>query len=253
MLVDFHTHPIAHGSGSYTMDNLLAFMEKAKKEGIAVLGFSDHDRYLERIDFQLRDKLNGLFDDLEVRFGLEVDYFPDKEQQINDMVSQYPFDYVIGSVHYIGDWPFDVAAYIDRYQDWDVDDLYCTYFSILKKAAQAGLFQILGHLDIIKIFGFRPRGDIMQWVDPLLKAVKENDLTVEVNSAGLYKPVQELYPSEKLLVRCFELNIPVTISSDAHEADHVGRNCHQTQSLLKKIGYNQIASFKAKKREMLPL
>lgn len=253
MLVDLHTHPLGHGSRSYTMDNLLAFMEKARKEGIAVIGFADHDRYLEQVDFKMRDKLNGLFDDLEVRFGVEIDYFPDKERQIKDLISRFPFDYVIGSVHYIGDWPFDVAKYIERYNNWDIDELYGAYFSILKKAAQSGLFQILGHLDIIKIFGYRPKGDIFRWVDPLLKAVKDNDLTVEVNSAGLFKPVQEIYPAEKILVRCFDYNIPLTISSDAHEADHVGRSCHQSQKLLKRIGYNQIASFKNKKREMLPL
>lgn len=253
MLVDFHTHPIAHGTGDYSMDNLLPFLEKARKEGIAVLGFSDHDRYLDQIDFHKKEKLNSLFDDLEVRFGLEVDYFPDKEQEIKKMLSQYSFDFVIGSVHYIGDWPFDVAEFIDKYQEWDVDELYATYFSILKKAAQSGLFQIMGHIDLIKIFGFRPQGDILQWVDPVLKTIKENDLTVEVNSAGLFKPVKEIYPSEKILKRCFESNIPLTISSDAHEAAHVGRNCHETKSLLKKIGYTQIASFKDRKREMLPL
>ncbi|WP_227767166.1 histidinol-phosphatase HisJ family protein [Zhaonella formicivorans] len=253
MLVDLHTHPVAHGSGSYELEHLIAFLTKAREKGIGVIGFSDHDRYLERINFDIKNQLNSYYPELQVRIGLEVDYFPEKELKLRQLLGQYQFDYVIGSVHNIADWPFDVPDYIHRYQDWDVDELHRVYFETLTKAAQSGLFQIVGHLDLIKIFNFRPKQDIMGWVEPVLRAIKQSDLTVEINSAGLHKPVAEVYPEERIIARCFELNIPVTISSDAHEASHVGRYGAEIASLLKKIGYNQIAVYTAQQRKMLPL
>ena len=90
-------------------------------------------------------------------------------------------------------------------------------------------------------------------VEPVLRTIKAHDLTVEVNSAGLYKPVGEIYPEERIIARCFELNIPVTLGSDAHEADDVGRFNKETQNLLKKIGYKEVATYHQLRRIMLPL
>ena len=253
MSVDLHTHPIAHGTGSYKKEFLLGFVHKAKEKGIQHLGFTDHDRYLELIDFTVGEKLKEDNAGVQIYLGLEVDYSPEKEHEIKERLIKYPLDYVIGSVHRIGDWACDIPEQKDRYAEWDVDQLYDSYFQLLMQAASSDLFQIIGHLDLIKIFNYRPKRDIFHWVEPCLRVIQEHDLTVEVNAAGLYKPVGEIYPEERIIKRCFELNIPVTISSDAHEAKQVGRINKDLQELLKKIGYKEVAVFKGQTRRMLPL
>lgn len=253
MSVDLHTHPVAHGAGCYKEEFLRQFMHKAKEEGISHLGFTDHDCYLDLIDFKMGEKLNQSNPDVQIYIGLEVDYFPEKEHEIKKRLIEYPLDYVIGSVHSIGDWDFDVLEQKFRYKEWDIDHLYETYFQLIAQAARSNLFQIIGHLDLIKIFNYRPKQDIFKWVEPCLRVIQAHDLTVEVNTAGLYKPVGEIYPEERIIKRCFELNIPLTISSDAHEAEQVGRYNREIRELLRKIGYKEVATFQRLCRRMIPL
>lgn len=253
MCVDMHTHPLAHGTGSYKEEFLREFLHKAKEEGIKHLGFTDHNYYLDSIDFTMVDKLNSLNSGVHVYMGLEVDYFPEKEHEIRETIIKLPLDYVIGSVHSIGDWDFDILEQKSRYAEWDIDMLYQTYFDLIAKAASSKIFQIIGHMDLIKIFNYRPTENILTWVEPVLRIIKECDLTVEINTAGLHKPVGEIYPEEKIIARCFELNIPITISSDAHEAAHVGRSNAEVKKLLKKIGYREVAIYHRLARRMLTL
>lgn len=253
MLIDYHTHPLAHGNGSYALEHLVPFLAKAREEGISELGFSDHDLYLPEIDFTVRQQLGMLYPDIRLRVGLEVDYFPEQENNIRQKLSQYHFDYVIGSVHDLGDWAFDVEEFIHRYQEWDLDDLYRVYYGTVHQAVRSGLFQVIGHLDLIKVFGYRPGKEMWQWIDPVLKSIQQRELTIEVNSAGLFKPVAEVYPEEKIIARCFALNIPVTIGSDAHEAVDVGRHCQEMKAMVQKIGYRQLAGFQGGQRIMVPI
>ncbi|MDS1029560.1 histidinol-phosphatase HisJ family protein [Bacillota bacterium LX-D] len=253
MLVDLHTHPLAHGTGSYDLEYLLPFLEQAQKQKISVFGFSDHDLFLEDVDFSIKDKLNSFFPSLEVRLGLEVNYDPVREPDLKVLLKQFPFDYLIGSVHDLDGWMFDHPDYMDRYEKLDIDEFYSMYFSMVEKVVLSDLYPIIGHLDLAKVFAFRPTKNIFYWVEPLLQLIKKHDKVVEINSTGLFKPVGEIYPEPKIIERMFALNIPITIGSDAHEAEHVGRAGQEIYELLRKIGYNKIAIFTDFKRDIVAL
>ncbi|MCK8817915.1 histidinol-phosphatase HisJ family protein [Natroniella sulfidigena] len=253
MLVDYHIHPLGHQDRAMTAKNLKGFMEEAVKKGIAEIGFADHNRYYQQFDFELIRQVAEDFSELKVRAGIEMDYTPGEELEIKDFLEQFELDYVIGSIHYLDGWMFDHPDYKAEYQNWDLAELYQTYFNYIKQAAQSGLFDFLGHLDLIKIFNFKPEGNILEIVAPVLEVIAENDLAIEINTNGLNKPVGEFYPSKKILERAYQLEIPVTLSSDAHIAQRVGENLTEVRDLLRGIGYREVATFKSRERKMVEL
>ncbi len=119
---------------------------------------------------------------------------------------------------------FDHPDYQALYSRWDINELYRTYFSLIGELARSGLFDIVGHFDLIKVFGYRPAGPVLPLAAPALQAIREAGLTVEVNTRGGYKPCAEIYPATELLQECFSLGIPATLGSDAHEAEEIGRD-----------------------------
>jgi len=243
MLVDYHVHALGHADREHTLENLKEFLQRAREMKIKEIGFADHDRYLEKLDFTLYHQLQEIFPDINIRVGLEIDYYPHQLAEIKKKVNSYNFDYVIGSVHYIGDWMFDADKYKDKFTHWDIDELYGQYLNLVAGAAQTGLFPLLGHLDLIKIFGYRPTKSLYDTFWPYLQQLKKCGVVVELNTNGWYKPVGELYPQPELLQMCYEANIPITLSSDAHFPQQVGRDVDKALEIARKIGYNKIAVF----------
>ena len=148
---------------------------------------------------------------------------------------------------------FDHPDFLDGYSLWDTDDLYLAYFALLTQAVQSGLFDIVGHLDLIKVFGYRPTFCIERVIAPLLAAIKQSKMAVEINTNGLNKPVREIYPHPLILESCYQLNIPVTLGSDAHQADEVGRQLNFARELALEIGYRQLVCFTQRKQYTIPL
>ncbi|WP_408955025.1 histidinol-phosphatase HisJ family protein [Natroniella sp. ANB-PHB2] len=253
MLVDYHIHPLGHQDRAMTAENLKEFMEQAVNKGLKEIGFADHNRYHQQFDFELVQQVAAGYPELNVRVGIEMDYNPGEDREIKDFLSQFELDYVIGSIHYIDNWMFDHPDYKAEYQNWDLDELYQTYFNYIKQAAQSDLFDFLGHLDLIKLFNFKPQGSILDIADPVLEVIAENDLAIEINTNGLNKPVGEFYPSQEILERAYQLEIPVTLSSDAHTAQRVGENLTDVRDLLRMIGYKEVASFRSRERKMIEL
>ncbi|ADL13383.1 histidinol-phosphatase HisJ family protein [Acetohalobium arabaticum] len=253
MLVDYHVHPIAHDDGDHSKDNLRKFVKQAKKKGIKEVGIADHNRYHNMFQLDNIQVVNQEFNDVELKFGIEMDYTPGKEEEIADFLTQFNFDFVIGSIHYLGDWMFDHPDYIDEYNNRDIDEVYERYFNYLSQAARSGLFDIIGHLDLIKVFDFHPQSDILEYVGPALQAIAKEKLCIELNTNGLNKPVEEIYPSRKILEEAYKLEIPVTLSSDAHISKRVGENLDSAQDLLKDIGYEKIATFKDRQRKLVSI
>lgn len=214
------------------------------------LGFAEHDEYLYGLDFRVFEELNRL-SPIEIKKGLEVSFRPERCDL--KAIASRPWDYLIASVHDIGPWGFDRPGGEVFYADWDIDELYFTYFDLVARAASTGFFQIIGHLDLIKLYGHRPRRPVVELAEPALRVIAQAGVAVEVNTAGLYKPVEEIYPSVELLQRCFELNIPVTVSSDAHRPEEVGRSRGKAVHLLKRIGYTRMVTFRDKKLEVVTL
>jgi len=253
MLVDYHTHPLGESGERYTEDLLESFLAAAREQQIAEIGLSDHDYRRQGVDFGLASAVAERFPSLKVKNGMEFDFMPGREQQIASISRSLPFDYLIGSVHEIGDWAFDEPDNMDVYSLWDINELYRTYFSLIGELARSGLFDIVGHFDLIKVFGFRPAGPVLPMAESALRVIREAGLTVEVNTRGCYKPCAEIYPAASLLQKCYEFDIPVTLGSDAHEAEEVGRDLAEGSQLVYGIGYRSLATFTGRRRTMQPL
>lgn len=253
MLVDYHIHILGHMDRRITKENIEDFLDEAVEKGISEIGITDHNRYYEEFDFDLILEVAQGYPELKVKKGIEMDYSPGKEEEIKEFLAQFDLDYVIGSIHYLDDWTFDHPEYIDEYDKWDIDELYRKYFATLQAAAKSGFFQMLGHLDLIKIFNFRPITDVVELINPTLEVIAQEDIVIEINTNGMNKPVKEFYPSRAILERAYQLGIKVATSSDAHRADRVGENLDKVRERLLDIGYTEIATFEDKKRIMLQL
>ncbi len=243
-LVDYHTHPFSHGEKAYyNKDVYKQFIKRAMDIGIKELGFSDHDEYEENLDLTIIDSLKKETD-FPILKGLEIDYIPGREEEILRKKNKYNLDYTIGSVHFIGDWAFDHPDYIDEYKNKDINQSYIEYFDILNQAVISGLFNIIGHFDLIKVFGFKSKLNIINIIEPVLKNMKKYDLVLEINTNGLNKPINEIYPSLEIINKAHQLKIPITFGSDAHVANRVGENILKYLKIIKDIGYKEIAVFR---------
>lgn len=254
-LVDYHMHSIL-SDGKQTYEEMI---KKAIEIGLEEVGFSDHvclktvEWAVSPIDIpvmteqilELREKYQ---DQITVRYGIEMDYFPGKEKEIQEIISQLPLDYVIGSVHFIGDWNFDTDKSL--YGKWSNDELYHMYYELIQQAAKSSLFDTIGHLDIIKKFRVYPENDQSQLIEDTLKVIKQNGLVVELNTGGLDRPCAELTPSPEIVEQCYFHHIPMTISSDAHSTAQLARHYETALNLMKKIGFEEIVTFENRTRKM---
>ncbi len=240
-LVDYHTHPYAHGRREVTLSYLKQFIDQAQKNNIQELGFSDHDIYLDQINWSYLKKIKKT-GPISVKLGLEIGYRPGKEQVYGKMREKYNLDFLIGSVHFIKDWNFDHPAYREEFKKREINQVYQDYFDLLIQAFNTELFDIVGHLDLIKVFGYFPKKKtLLDFVRPVLDVIKKNDMVVEINTNGVNKPVNEIYPAREVIKKMYQLDIPVTLASDAHAPDRVGAGLKEAAALLEEIGYRQIA------------
>jgi histidinol-phosphatase (PHP family) len=252
-MVDYHMHTtFSDGKESY-----LSYLEVAKKKDLAEIGFSDHitlvpvDWSVKEIDFPvLRENLKNLCDnfseDVQVRFGLEIDYFPGKEEEIRQIISYFPVDYVIGSIHFIDDWNYDSDQSL--YGKWPNNELYRMYFSLIQQAAKSGLFDIIGHFDLIKKFQCWPESEQSALYEETLKIIKEANVVIELNTSGLDRPCKEFFPNREILSMACKLGVQVTLGSDAHQPDQVARHFDSAIALLKDVGYSKITRFRNRQR-----
>lgn len=245
MLVDYHVHAVAHGEYVYSLEWMNRFLDSASRRGIAEIGFSEHDEYIELVDFNLFHRVQDVRrHDINIRLGIEMDYIPGQEHKIMETIQRRPYDYVIGSVHFIDGWGFDHPDFQNGFDQRDIDDVYGQYAGILMKMVQSGCFDIVGHLDLVKIWGHRPRRQSsLDYLDPVLQTVRKYNMAIEINSAGLRKKVAELYPEEALIRKMFAYNIPVTFGSDAHHPDQIGEGLAEAYQAARKAGYRYLVRF----------
>ena len=263
MRVDLHNHTKLCNHAEGEIDD---YIKRAIEQNIDIYGFSDHapmrfdpkyrmdrdqaDSYEKMIE-EAKERYKG---DIEILLGYEVDFLPN---YLEERILSAPVDYLIGSVHFLpqnGDlWGFDNPEFIGKWKSADVDEVYEKYFDAIEAMAKSGFFQIVGHLDLIKVFGHKPKKDIRLLAKKALAAIKKSGMAVEISSAGLRKPVGEPYPSKELLEEIYALGIPVTFASDAHSPDQVGFKQQQIYQLAKSIGFSEQAIFRQKQIQMLPL
>jgi histidinol-phosphatase (PHP family) len=264
MLIDYHMHtPLCgHAEGEPG-----EYIERALQIKLAEIGFSDHNPMPRSFDDKWRMRPNQIeryielvedaqaryADKIPVKLGIECDFRPGTEEFVRDTINQHRFDYVIGSVHYIGEWVFDSPDELAEWERRDVFEAWRDYFDLVTQAANAGMFDIMAHPDLCKKFGHIPKQDCTALFEGFLAAVKKNDLTLEISTAGLRKPVKQIYPSLDLLKIARRLDIPISLASDAHKPGEVGHAFDQAVSLARSVGYTHIARFAKRKRELVPL
>ncbi|NLL51955.1 MAG: histidinol-phosphatase HisJ family protein [Peptococcaceae bacterium] len=252
-MLDLHVHLLGHLDREASPENIAEFLNQGQNMGLKQIGFADHDMYWENLNLDMIRKVALDYPHLQVRVGLEVDYLEGKEKQIKEIIDSYPFDFIIGSVHQIGDWCFDFPDEEARHRQWEADDLYRAYFRLVEKAATCGLFDVIGHFDIIKIFNIRPRTDVRVLAARALEAVKDCGLVLEINTNGRYKPVQEFYPEFKLVELGRNMEILFTLGSDAHEASVVGRDLKEACQWLHILGIKKITGFAGRNKQIFEL
>ncbi|TAL36595.1 MAG: histidinol-phosphatase HisJ family protein [Spirochaetes bacterium] len=262
-MVDYHTHTelCEHAVGS--VDD---YIRAAIDGGLQEIGFADHaplpDNLREGITMRVGDtekylsliagKRAEYAGRIAVKTGFEVD-FPFFDTFDRRYLTHPGIDYLIGSCHFIGDWPFDHPAATERFKERDIDEIYTEYYAILERLIASGAFQIIGHFDLVKKFGHRARAEFEDTITVLARACASRDIAVELNTAGLRKPVGEIYPSQKILGILFRENTPVTLGSDAHAPEEVAWEFARAVELLRRTGYRSISGFSARRRYDIPL
>lgn len=255
MMLDYHIHVLSHGEFAYKRAWLNRFVDQACSREIREIGFSEHDEFFTQVDLAIfRQVKMERRSDITLKLGIEVDYTPGLEKELMRLVKLPELDYTIGSVHFIDGWAFDHPDYKDGYNSRDIDDIYARYAELLVQMVNAKLFDIVGHIDLIKIWGYRPcRHHQDYYFEPVLNAVKASNMAVEINSAGLRKPVAEIYPAAALVKRMFEKNIPIVFGSDAHHPEQVGEGLQEACSLVRNAGYRSVVSFDRHQKTVHPL
>jgi len=257
MRIDLHNHTTRcnHAKGS-----MQSYIKRAIELGIDIYGFSEHApmdfdehyrlNFSEMSDYvkEVKSLQESYKDDIEILLGYEVDYL---KGHMDERVLNAEVDYMIGSIHFLDEWGFDNPEFKAQYKNKNIDEIWQEYFDNIEAMAKTKKFDIVGHLDLIKIFNYLPKRDIKMIAKSALKAIKKNNMVLELNTAGLRKPCKEIYPSESLLQVAYELHIPITFSSDAHAIGQVGFKYDEAVELAKNIGYTKAVTFKQRRQELV--
>jgi histidinol-phosphatase (PHP family) len=251
---DLHMHtPLCRHATGEPVD----YARHAVELGFTEIGFSDHSpmRQDDFDDWRMRfDQLNEYvekvreaqkdFPQLTIRLAMEVDYLPGQEEWIRELAALHPWDYFIGSVHYVSDsWAIDSPYKLSEWKNRDVWEVWSVYFERLTMAAESGLFEIIGHADLPKKFGYRPTRDCTPLFETFLNAARKHKCALDVNTAGLRKDCKEIYPSRQFLELAFKKDVPITFGSDAHAPEEVGMNFAEAIQLTRDVGYTECLTF----------
>jgi histidinol-phosphatase (PHP family) len=288
-VIDLHTHIWPHEPGTDlpSYDDLARACERAARAGVHQIAITEHCNRFEEIanvalprwrrddspalraaaDRVWAAERGGRLDDyvellttaksrgLPLLVGLEVDYLPGANEAIAGVLQAYPFDILLGSVHWIGSWLFDAYGDPDFGAEWDrrsADDVWNTYADAVIDLAQSGHVDVIAHVDVVKVAGYRPR-DIAPFEARLADALAQTGVAVEVSSAGLRKPAAELYPSPTLLAALLQAGVELTTASDAHRPEHLGDRFEELYGALRELGVDVLTTFERRRRGRVPL
>ena len=254
LFADYHTHPQGHRTQRYTHALLQPWVDSARQAGLSEIAFTDHDRYHDGIDFDEIDRLRQKNADLEIRAGIELDNDPQSSAAGRKWVEKNwdKLDFVLGSVHFLerDDQMFDsVPAGAEQFEDRNIDKLYSDYFRRVREIAASGLVDCLAHLDLIKIHGHRPNTEISSIADETLEFIRSRNLAIELSTAGWRKPVNELYPGDRIIELAMAKAIPFTTASDAHSHVQLGENFSRLADKMSILGVRKVCVYAKHKRE----
>jgi histidinol-phosphatase (PHP family) len=273
VLTDYHLHlrsdDLEASAGEhFTEENVDRYLAAAEEHGIAELGVSEHVyRFRQALEVwdhpfwkeQARDDLDAYAEFVRttpLRLGIEADFVPGAEDRMANLLESRDFDYVVGSVHFLGARAVDHERYDVWEDEGDPDRVWSGYFETLAEAARAELFDILAHPDLVKVWGRGrpvPDRDPRFFYEPAIEAIAGSGIAVEVSTAGLRKPVGEIYPSRAFAEMCAEAGASFALSSDAHAPEQVGYGYDRAMEFLDGIGVDRICVFDRRERRLEPI
>jgi histidinol-phosphatase (PHP family) len=283
-VLDYHLHLLRHGEdGPYRAGSVRAYAEAAAERGVEEICITEHlfrFRQADRLlagwwdadpDGRLREQTaaywaehaTGDLDEyvdavlgaatagppIPIRLGLEVDYYPGRMGEVAELLAGWPFDLLLGSVHWLGAWGFDQMgdpAVDEQWSSREVEAVWDAYVSAIEELAATRAADVLAHPDLAKVAGIVPSGDLAPWWDRLAKAAAENGVAAELSSAGWRKPAAEAYPAPGLLTRFKAAGVAVTTASDAHELALVADGTVRLRALLDSAGYTELCGFEGR-------
>ena len=274
MLTDYHVHLRPDDDGTpaaeyFTAGNAERYRAVAEERGITELGVAEHiHRFTQSLDIWqhpwwqkwARDDVDAycafVREETDLRLGIEADFVPGAEDRMANLLDGRPWDYVVGSVHFLRDAALD----IDEWDVWDRGDnpdvVWRRYFETIAESARSGLYDIVGHPDLVKVWGRerpRPDGDLRRFYEPAVEAFAETGVAVEVSTAGWRKPVGEIYPAPAFLEMVVEAGCPIALSSDAHVPEQLGYRYDDAVELLDGLGVGELSVFEARERRLEPI
>jgi histidinol-phosphatase (PHP family) len=274
VLTDYHLHLrpddlSATAEAHFTEANAELYREVARERGIKELGVSEHiHRFTQALDIwthpfwreQAVDDLDSycqfVRERTDLRLGIEMDFIPGAEDRTANLLDAHDFDYVVGSVHFLAERALDM----DDYSVWDgsasAERIWSAYFATLAEAARSGLFDILAHPDLVKVWGKErplPEGDLRRYYEPAVEAIAESGIAVEVSTAGLRKRAEEIYPAPAFLEMCVQAGASFALSSDAHRPEDVGASYDRALELLDASGVRELCVFERRSRRSEPI
>jgi histidinol-phosphatase (PHP family) len=274
MLTDYHVHlrrdgPEHLAEEAFTPANAERYQEVASERGIDTLGVSEHvHRFRQALDVwrhpfweqSARDDLDAycefVREQTSLSLGLEADFVPGTEDRMASLLEERDWDYVLGSVHFLSNRALDMEGEWDVWRVGDPEKVWTRYFETLGEAARSGLFDVLAHPDLVKVWGDparRPARDLRFYYDVAMDGIAESDVAIEVSTAGLRKPVGEIYPARDFLEMCLEAGRPVALSSDAHTPNDLAYRYDEALEYLDSLGIDRIAVFELRQRRLEPI
>jgi histidinol-phosphatase (PHP family) len=274
VLTDYHVHlrPDERENTAakfFTASNAERYREQASERGIDELGVAehvyrfhqalavwDHPFWREHAIDDLDDYCSFVREETDLKLGIEADFIPGREDRMANLLDAREWDYVVGSIHFVGDESLDTEEFSIWTKTASPDRVWTRYFEMLAEAAQSGLFDILAHPDLVKVWGRDrpiPDGDLRRFYYPAMEVIADCDVAVEVSTAGFRKPVAEIYPAPAFLEMVVDAGKPIALSSDAHTPDLLGHEYKRAVKLLDSLGVKEIAVFEGRERRMEPL
>jgi histidinol-phosphatase (PHP family) len=252
---DYHSHPQGHRVQRYSRELLQPWIDSARAGGLNDIAFTDHDRFHAGIDFDEIDKLRAANPDLKIRAGIELDNDPQTSGAGRKWVEKNwdKLDFVLGSIHYLDDptqmfdsVPDGAGQFVGR----SIDEIYEDYFHRVRDIAATGLVDCLSHLDLIKIHGHRPCGDVRSIINETLDFICSRGLAIELSTAGWRKPVDELYPSDRIIELAIEKGISFTTASDAHSHVQLAENFDRLTGKMSILRVREVCVYDKHQREV---
>ncbi|MEA2478146.1 MAG: histidinol-phosphatase family [Thermoleophilaceae bacterium] len=275
MLTDYHVHlrpdddPAWPAERAFAGENAERYRAVASERGVEELGVAEHvHRFRQSLEvWQHPFWRANATDDIDaycewvregsdLKLGIEADFVPGREDKMANLLEARDWDYVVGSIHFLQDAALDMRGDFDIWRSADPDKVWKRYFETLGEAARSGLYDILAHPDLVKVWGGsapRPGGDLRRYYELAMDGIADSDVAIEVSTAGLRKPVAEIYPDPAFLAMCLEAGRPVALSSDAHVPDQLAFRYDDALELLDAAGVTELAVFDHRERRLEPI